>query len=67
MTARPVSVPQSAPEPERRARIRDRLTQLGEGPAALFHDLCLLLDEDLGLDAADAGQSPPARAGELRP
>ncbi|MGI5518057.1 hypothetical protein [Streptomyces sp. CA-106131] len=39
------------PEPERRARIQVRLNQLGEGPAALFHDLCLLLDEDLGLEA----------------
>ena len=38
-------------EPERRARIRARLNQLGEGPAAVFHDLCLLLDKDLGLEA----------------
>ena len=51
MTVRPILVLPTDPEPERRARIQFRLNQLGEGPAALFHDLCLLLDEDLGLEA----------------
>lgn len=51
MTARPISVLLTDPEPERRARIRARLNQLGEGPAAIFHGLCLLPDEDLGLEA----------------
>lgn len=50
MTVRPVSVLLADPEPERRARIRACLDQLGEGPAVIFHGLCLLLDEDLGLE-----------------
>ncbi|MFE3637589.1 hypothetical protein [Streptomyces sp. NPDC059168] len=51
MTARPISALLADPEPGRRARIRARLDQLGEGPAVIFHGLCLLLDEDLGLEA----------------
>jgi hypothetical protein len=49
MTARPMPAPPTDSDPERRTRIRTRLSQLGQGPAALFHDLCLLLDEDLGM------------------
>ncbi|MGV9248878.1 hypothetical protein [Streptomyces sp. NPDC003710] len=51
MTVRPISALLADPEPERRARIRARLDQLGEEPAVIFHGLCLLLDEDLGLEA----------------
>ncbi|MFJ9893655.1 hypothetical protein ACIQPR_10020 [Streptomyces sp. NPDC091280] len=49
MTARPMLAPPTDSDAERRTRIRARLSQFGQGPAALFHDLCLLLDEDLGM------------------
>ena len=55
MTVRPFSALPTDPEPELRAGIRARLSRLSEGPAVIFYDLCLLLDEDLGLEARDAG------------